>query len=59
MSLKDVKTMLDKNRLVVQGIISRKVSIKSVDNNNNKKLFNSIANCIAYLNDPFKQNYSL
>ena len=51
MSLKDVKTMLDKDRLVVQGTKSRKVSIKSVDNKNNKKLFNSIADCIAYLNN--------
>ena len=51
MALKDVKTLLDKHRLAIQGAKSRKVCIKSVYNKNNKKLFHSIGDCVTYLNN--------
>ncbi|KAG0632528.1 hypothetical protein HOY80DRAFT_100913 [Tuber brumale] len=53
MSETDINTMLEKDRLEVKSIkkVSRKVIIKAVNDNNKTKLFNSISDCIAYLNN--------
>jgi len=49
MSVTDVCTMLDKDRLEIQKAKGRKVSIKAVGDNTTK-LFESIRTCVAYLN---------
>ena len=49
MTVTDVNTMLDKDRLEIQNTKGRKVRIKAVGDNNNTKLFDSISNCITYL----------
>lgn len=56
MALKDVKTLLDKDRLAIQGAKSRKVCIESLDNKSNKKLFDSIGDCVTYLNNKAPSN---
>jgi hypothetical protein len=52
MSETDINTMLEKDRLEVKSTqkVGRKVIIKAVNDNHNTKLFNSISDCIAYLN---------
>ncbi len=52
MSEIDIKNMLDKDRLEVRSNekTSRKVLLKAVDDSNNTKLFDSIKDCIYYLN---------
>lgn len=49
-SLQDVKAMLDKDRLAVQTAKSRKVFVRSVNNIKDEKVFNSISECVTYLN---------
>jgi hypothetical protein len=53
MSEKEINIMLEKERLEVKSTqkISRKVLIKAVDGKHYTKLFNSISDCIAYLNN--------
>ena len=50
MSLRNINNMLDVDRSATQATKSRKVSIISVENKNNKKVFDSIVHCVAYLN---------
>jgi hypothetical protein len=50
LSLEEINNILDKDRIEVQNIKSRKVRIKSINNDNDTKEFNSISDCIKYLN---------
>jgi group I intron endonuclease len=53
MSEKEINIMLEKERLEVKSTqkIGRKVLIKAMDGKHYTKLFNSISDCIAYLNN--------
>ena len=48
--VKDINSMLNKDRLNIQNTKDRKVRITAIDDNNNTKLFFTISSCIKYLN---------
>jgi hypothetical protein len=50
MSETDINILLDKYRLENIQKLGRKVSIRAVNDKNNQKLFNTISDCITYLN---------
>lgn len=60
MSEEDVKAMLDKDRLeeLEAKNVTRKVRIRSADDNSVSKLFDTIVDCVAYLNDIAPSNKS-
>jgi hypothetical protein len=50
LSLEDINNILDQDRIDVQKTKSRKVLIKSVNNENDTREFNSVSECVRYLN---------
>lgn len=50
MPLRDINSMLNKDRLNIQNTKGRKIRLTAIDDNNNTKLFFSISNCVQYLN---------
>jgi len=50
MSETDINILLDKDRLENIQKLGRKVFIRAVNDKNNTKLFDSISECITYLN---------
>lgn len=50
MSVRDLNSMLNKDRLNIQNTKGRKIRITAINDNKNTKLFFSISSCIQYLN---------
>lgn len=50
LSITEINNLLDKDRVEIQKTKGRKVLLKAVNDNNNTKKFDSISDCITYLN---------
>lgn len=50
MSVRDINSMLNKDRLNIQNTKGRKIRITAINDNKNTKLIFSISSCIQYLN---------